>query len=68
MTMLGFPVGEDPAGSTLGPLRNSQGSRCVVVQVGKFMSELLTLGFADTRGAVVLSRPDQPVPDRSRVF
>jgi tRNA-binding protein len=37
-------------------------------QVGKFMSEVLTLGFADPAGAVVLFKPDQPVPDGSRLF
>jgi tRNA-binding protein len=37
-------------------------------QIGKFMSEVLTVGFADTGGAVVLFRPDQPVPDGSRLF
>lgn len=37
-------------------------------QIGKFMSEVLTLGFADERGAVVLFRPDRPVPNGSRLF
>jgi tRNA-binding protein len=37
-------------------------------QIGKFMSEALTLGFADSAGAVVLFRPDHPVPDGSRLF
>jgi tRNA-binding protein len=37
-------------------------------QVGKFMSEVLTLGFADPAGAVVLFKPDRPVPDGSRLF
>ena len=37
-------------------------------QIGKFMSEVLTLGFADSAGAVVLFEPDQPVPDGSRLF
>ncbi|CAA2143090.1 tRNA-binding protein [Methylobacterium bullatum] len=37
-------------------------------QIGKFLSEVLTLGFADTNGAVVLFRPDQAVPDGSRLF
>jgi tRNA-binding protein len=45
---------------------------CAVVnfpprQIGKFMSEVLVLGFADADGAVVLIRPDQPVPDGSRL-
>jgi len=37
-------------------------------QIGKFMSEVLTLGFADIDGAVVLFTPDHPVPDGSRLF
>jgi len=37
-------------------------------QIGKFLSEVLTLGFADAAGAVVLFAPDKPVPDGSRLF
>ncbi|WP_050476830.1 tRNA-binding protein [Herbaspirillum rhizosphaerae] len=37
-------------------------------QIGKFMSEVLTLGFPDARGEVVLFAPDQAVPDGSRLF
>lgn len=37
-------------------------------QIGKFMSEVLTLGFADERGAVMLFAPDRPVPNGSRLF
>jgi tRNA-binding protein len=37
-------------------------------QIGKFMSEVLTVGFADEAGAVVLFAPDQRVPDGSRLF
>lgn len=37
-------------------------------QIGKFMSEVLTLGFADATGAVMLFAPDRPVPDGSRLF
>jgi len=37
-------------------------------QIGGFMSEVLTLGFADTEGAVVLFQPDRPVPNGSRLF
>jgi tRNA-binding protein len=37
-------------------------------QIGKFMSEVLTLGFPDASGEVVLVRPDQPVPNGSRLF
>ena len=37
-------------------------------QIGKFMSEVLTLGFADEIGAVILFAPDHPVPNGSRLF
>ena len=37
-------------------------------QIGKFMSEVLTLGFSDASGAVVLAAVDKPVPDGSRLF
>ena len=37
-------------------------------QIGKFMSEVLTLGFPDESGEVVLFSPDQPVPNGARLF
>ena len=37
-------------------------------QIGKFMSEVLTLGFADEAGAVILFAPDRTVPNGSRLF
>jgi tRNA-binding protein len=37
-------------------------------QIGKFMSEVLVLGFPDASGAVVLVMPDKPVADGSRLF
>ncbi len=37
-------------------------------QIGKFMSEVLTLGFPDENGSVVLFEPDRPVPLGSRLF
>jgi tRNA-binding protein len=37
-------------------------------QIGKFMSEVLTLGFPDANGEVVLFAPDQRVPDGGRLF
>jgi tRNA-binding protein len=37
-------------------------------QIGKFMSEVLTLGFPDEEGKVVLFAPDQPVPNGGRLF
>ncbi len=36
-------------------------------QIGPFMSEVLTLGFADDKGAVVLIGPGQAVPNGSRM-
>jgi tRNA-binding protein len=36
-------------------------------QIGPFMSEVLTLGFADEEGAIVLVRPDRPVPNGARL-
>ena len=37
-------------------------------QIGKFMSEVLTLGFPDAQGAVVLFAPDQDTPIGGRMF
>jgi tRNA-binding protein len=37
-------------------------------QIGKFMSEVLTLGFPDPNGAVVLFKPDQTLPNGGRLF
>ena len=37
-------------------------------QIGKFMSEVLTLGFADEDGAVILFATDRTVPNGSRLF
>jgi tRNA-binding protein len=37
-------------------------------QIGKFMSEVLTLGFPDTEGNVVLFKPDFAVPNGGRLF
>ncbi|VWX51213.1 tRNA-binding protein [Novosphingobium sp. 9U] len=37
-------------------------------QIGKALSEALTLGFADEEGRVVLFSPDKPVPNGSRLF
>ena len=36
-------------------------------QIGKFMSEVLTLGFPDVNGAIVLFSPDNPVPNGARL-
>lgn len=37
-------------------------------QIGKFMSEVLTLGFPDGAGEVVLIGPGRHVPDGGRLF
>ncbi len=37
-------------------------------QIGKFMSEILVLGFPDSDGAVVLLNVDENVPDGGRLF
>lgn len=37
-------------------------------QIGPAISEVLTLGFADEAGNVVLFAPDQPVPNGARLF
>lgn len=37
-------------------------------QIGKFMSEVLTLGFPDAEGEVVLVMPERPVPNGGRLF
>ena len=37
-------------------------------QIGKFMSEVLTLGFPDPQGHVVLFAPDIDVPIGGRLF
>ena len=37
-------------------------------QIGPFMSEVLTLGFADADGAIVLAGPDKDVPNGERLM
>lgn len=37
-------------------------------QIGKFMSEVLTLGFPDADGHIVLVQPEQPVPNGHKLF
>jgi tRNA-binding protein len=37
-------------------------------QIGPFMSEILTLGFPDEAGEVVLFTPDRPVANCVRLF
>lgn len=37
-------------------------------QIGPFMSEVLTLGFPDEEGAVVLGAIERKVPDGGRLF
>ena len=37
-------------------------------QIGRFMSEVLTLGFPDAQGEVVLVQPSKAVPNGGRLF
>lgn len=37
-------------------------------QIGKFMSQVLTLGFPDDKGEVVLIQPSLKVPNGGRMF
>lgn len=37
-------------------------------QIGRFMSEVLTLGFPAADGSVVLVSPERPVPNGARLF
>jgi tRNA-binding protein len=37
-------------------------------QIGPFISEVLTLGFSDENGEVVLAVPDKPVPNGKKIF
>ena len=37
-------------------------------QVGRFMSEVLTLGFPDENGAVVLIAPSKQIPNGGKLF
>ena len=36
-------------------------------QIGPFMSQVLVLGFADAKGAIILSGPDHTVPNGARM-
>jgi tRNA-binding protein len=37
-------------------------------QIGKFMSQVLTLGFPDGNGSVVLVVPDKTIPNGGKLF
>ena len=37
-------------------------------QIGKFMSEILVVGFPDANGEVVLIEPNQKIPNGGRLF
>ena len=37
-------------------------------QIGKFLSEILVLGFPDEDGEVAMIGPDRPVPDGGRLY
>ena len=41
---------------------------CPPTQIGKFMSEVLVLGFPDDAGEVVLIAPSLPVPNGGRMY
>ena len=56
---------------TLGELLGTQVAAVVNFpprQIGKFLSEVLTLGFPDEAGKVVLVRPSKPIPNGGRLF
>ncbi len=56
---------------TLGELLGTQVAAVVNFpprQIGKFLSEVLTLGFPDEAGKVVLVRPSKPTPNGGRLF
>jgi len=40
----------------------------MIVQIGPMRSEVLTLGFPDSEGKVVLVQPSRPVPNGGRLF
>jgi tRNA-binding protein len=42
--------------------------KCPPRQIGKFMSQVLTLGVPDADGEVVLLHPSLPVPNGGRMF
>ena len=56
------------------PLETLVGSQVAAVvnfpprQIGPFLSDVLTLGFPDAAGRVMLVRPDRPVPNGGRLF
>ncbi len=37
-------------------------------QIGPFMSEVLTLGFADAQGRIALAGADRPLPNGTRLY
>jgi len=37
-------------------------------QVGPFMSEVLTLGFPDADGHIILIQPEKPVPNGNKLY
>jgi tRNA-binding protein len=61
-------------GTELDPCKGLIGRQVAAVvnfpprQIGPFMPEVLTLGFPDEAGEVVLFAPDRPVPNGARLF
>jgi tRNA-binding protein len=70
-----FPEARKPAfklridfGAGIGVRKSSAVVNFPPRQIGKFMSEVLTLGFPDEDGEVVLVVPAQPVPNGGRLY
>jgi tRNA-binding protein len=73
----GAPIGTKRSSAQIAQLYKSEeliGRQVAAVvnfpprQIGKFMSEVLTLGFPDEQGNVVLMTPDKNVPNGGRLF
>jgi tRNA-binding protein len=73
----GAPIGRKKSSAQIATLDTPEGliGRQVAAvvnfpprQIGKFMSEVLTLGFPDADGEVVLLTPERGVPDGGRLF
>lgn len=74
---LGFEIGFKRSSAQITDLYASEALvgrqvACVVNlpprRIGPFISEVLTVGFPDENGRVVLAVPERPVPNGSRLF